>query len=98
MPKPVAYDTCPECGEALEATAKVYLSNVGVDKDGYVTSYRLAFDSDERGRIGPDASLHRSLNLEELEEMDIYCPNDHPFDLKLAKRNKRRKVKHNDEE
>ena len=85
MPKPVTYDTCPECGEPLEATAKVYLSEVVIDENGLLKGYRLAFGGDSIVD-SPYEALAKSLNTDEPDELDIYCPNDHPFDLKAAKK------------
>lgn len=91
MPKAVTYDKCPECGEPLEATAKIYLSEVVIDKDGFLKGYRLAFGGDYVD--DPYKALAESLNTDEPDELEIYCPNDHPFDLAKAKKKRKGKRK-----
>ena len=71
------YTKCPKCGAGLQATVPFYLSEVRVDKDGFIDKYRPAFDS-----------TSECINLDEPELVQIYCENDHPFDLSKAVRAK----------
>lgn len=85
-PKPKTYSQCPDCGLPLEATAKFYLSDVEIDNDGRLVDYRLAFDD------SPGAQL-----MDSVEELDIYCGNDHPFDLARVQRLLRLKARRESE-
>lgn len=79
---------CPKCGEPLEATLKLYLSNVVFDtKSGTVLSY----DIGRRWQavyplMNPDETITQYVHNEiinplvqgaEGDELIIYCRNDH---------------------
>lgn len=84
--KEVRYSTCPECGQTLEATAEIYLSDVVVDKDGCIVDYRVAFAGPGPEFNTPDGADggRGSLNLDDPDRYRVYCPDDHPFDLTKA--------------
>lgn len=80
---PKTFNKCPECGEPLEATVPCYLSDVVVDEDGYIISYRVAF-GDSYDQTSKDSPLGDALNLDDPTEARVYCPDDHPFDVTAA--------------
>ncbi len=52
----------------LQATVPFYLSEVQVDRDGFIVNYAPAYEDTKD-----------CINLEEPELTEIYCANDHSF-------------------
>lgn len=61
---------CPECGKPLQATMKVYLSDVVLagGPDGPVVSYRVADATMNDGGAGPGGQA--------VAEIEVYCADD----------------------
>ena len=62
------YKKCPKCNAELQATVPFYLSQVQVDREGFITNYTPAYEDTKD-----------CINLDEPELTQIYCANDHPF-------------------
>ena len=62
------YKKCPKCSAELQATVPFYLSQVQVDRDGFITNYTPAYEDTKD-----------CINLDEPELTQIYCANDHRF-------------------
>lgn len=62
------YTKCPKCRAELQATVPFYLSEVQVDRDGFIINYAPAYEDTKD-----------CINLEEPELTQVYCANDHPF-------------------
>ncbi len=74
------FKKCPKCSAELQATVPFYLSEVQVDKDGFITDYAPAY-----------ADTKDCINLDEPDLTQIYCANDHPFVPPTSKKAKPRK-------
>lgn len=68
-------DQCPHpgCTKTIQATVKVYLTNVGI-KDGRIASYDIEHVT------GADA-VRSMVNTAEGDELLIYCEDDHHIGL-----------------
>jgi hypothetical protein len=62
------YTKCPKCRAELQATVPFYLSEVQVDRDGFIINYTPAYEN-----------AKDCINLDEPDLTQIYCANDHLF-------------------
>lgn len=62
------YTRCLKCRAELQATVPFYLSEVQVNRDGFIINYVPAYEDTKD-----------CINLDEPELTKIYCANDHPF-------------------
>ena len=74
------YTKCPKCRAELQATVPFYLSEVQVDRDGFIINYTPAYEDTKD-----------CINLDEPELTQIYCANDHPFVPSISKQARPRK-------
>lgn len=74
------YTKCPKCRAELQATVPFYLSEVQVDRDGFIANYTAAYEDTKD-----------CINLDEPELTQIYCANDHPFVPPTSKQARPRK-------
>ena len=63
--------SCPECGEPLQATLPLYVTDIELNDEGEIVSFDLDFTWDyaNGGPIGWDDWSGK-----------VYCKNDHPCD------------------
>lgn len=66
---------CPKCGGEIQATVPLYLSDVVLDDDGYIESYRMAFKEDS-----VDAAVTAIADCDP-NEVKFYCENDHNIEI-----------------
>lgn len=62
---------CPHCGEPIQATVPVYLTDLEIDEEGTITNFALDFvwDQENGGALAWDHS-----------DTQVYCANDHHID------------------
>lgn len=67
-------DKCPECDAELQATVPLYLSNVVLDDDGFMESWKLAFEDDLL------SDTLKAVTDCDPNDIEIYCANDHAYE------------------
>jgi hypothetical protein len=70
---------CPECGAALQASIKVYLSDIVV-KDGKVIHYNVDSELLQNTEDFSEA-VGEMIDTAEGDELQVYCENDHNLEL-----------------